>query len=133
MSALEMLLSEPYNETVREYFHSAAHAGDLSREYPQVLESVAAESGQGARIALSVGVEDGLVGEMRFRVWGCPHLIAAAEWLCEQRESGPVSALKDLPLPEIMRQLSVPVEKTGRILLLEDALKSLVALESSAE
>ena len=82
---------------------------------------------------LSVGVEDGLVREMRFRVWGCPHLIAAAEWLCEQCESGPVSALKDFPLPDIMRQLSVPVEKTGRILLLEDALKSLMALNSGVK
>ncbi len=43
-----MLLSEPYNETVREYFHSAVHAGRLSRDYPQILESVAAESGQGS-------------------------------------------------------------------------------------
>ncbi len=123
-----MLLSEPYNETVREYFHDVAHAGDLSRDYPQILDSAAAESGQGARIALSVGIEDGLVREMRFRVWGCPHLIAAAEWLCEQRLSGPLAALEDFPLQEIMRQLSVPVEKTSRILLLEDALKSLVAL-----
>ena len=128
-----MLLSEPYNETVRAYFHDAVHAGDLSRNYPQILDSVAVESGQGARIALSVGVENGLVGEMRFRVWGCPHLIAAAEWLCEQRESGPVSALQDFPVQEIMRQLSVPVDKTGRILLLEDALKSLAAPDSSAE
>ena len=122
-----MLLSEPYNETVRAYFHKAVHAGPLSRDYPQILDSVAAESGQGARIAPSVGVENGLVGEMRFRVWGCPHLIAAAEWLCERRESGPVSALQDFPVQEIMRQLSVPVEKTGRILVLEDAVRSLGA------
>lgn len=128
-----MMLFEPYNETVREYFHSAVHAGNLSRDYPQKLDSVAAESAQGARIALSVGIEKGLVAEMRFRVWGCPHLIAAAEWLCGQRESGPVSALRDFPLQEIMRQLSVPVEKTGRILLLEDALKSLEALVSSVK
>lgn len=128
-----MLLTEPYNETVREFFHSAVHAGDLSRDYPQILRSEAAEAGQGARIALSVGIEDELIGEMRYRVWGCPHLIAAAEWLCKQRESGPVTALRDFPLQEIMRQLSVPVEKTGRILLLEDAQKSLVAPDSGVE
>lgn len=124
-----MLLTEPYNETVREYFHNAAHAGHLSRDYQQILESVAAEFGQGARIALAVGIEDGLVGEMRFHVWGCPHLIAAAEWLCRQCEAGPLAVLEDFPLQEIMRQLSVPVEKTSRILLLEDALKSLMAPE----
>ena len=120
-----MLPTEPYSETVREYFRSSDHAGDLGREYPQMLESTVAESRQGARIVLAAGIEDGIVREMRFRVWGCPHLIAATAWLCAQLESGPVAAMKDFPLQEIMRQLSVPVEKTGRILLLEDALKSL--------
>lgn len=122
-----MMPSEPYNKTVREYFCGVAHAGDLGRDYPQILDSVVGEAAQGARIALSVGIEDGLVREMRFRVWGCPHLIAAAQWLCEQREAGPLAALEDFPLQEIMRRLSVPVEKTGRILLLEDALMSLMA------
>lgn len=118
---------EPYNKTVREYFSHTAHAGDLSRDYAQVRDSAVAESVQGAKIALTVGIEGAIVIEMRFRVWGCPHLIAAAEWLCERQESKPAAALADFPLAEIMRQLSVPVEKTGRILLLEDALKLLVA------
>ena len=118
---------EPYNETVREYFHHTAHAGDLSRDHPQVLDAEATESTRGARITLSAGIEDGTIREMRYRVWGCPHLIAATEWLCERRESEPVASLGGFPLQEIMRQLAVPVEKTGRILLLEDALKSLKA------
>jgi NifU-like protein involved in Fe-S cluster formation len=125
MRNLEMLLPDPYNETVRACFHSAAHAGELSRDYPQRCASAVAESAQGARIALAAGIDAGIVREMRFRVWGCPHLIAAAEWLCGQLESGPAAAMENFPLQEIMRQLSVPVEKTGRILLLEDALKSL--------
>jgi NifU-like protein involved in Fe-S cluster formation len=128
-----MLPTEPYNETVREYFQSFDHAGDLGRDYPQMLESMVAESRQGAQIVLAAGIEDGIVREMRFRVWGCPHLIAATAWLCAQLESGPVAALEDFPLQEIMRQLSVPVEKTGRILLLEDALKSLGAQYSRAD
>ena len=124
-----MLSPEPYNETVRELFQSPGHAGGLNSDYPQMFDSAVAESRQGVRIALSVGIEDGIVREMRFRVWGCPHLIAATQWLCEQLESGSAAAMDDFPLQEIMRQLSVPVEKTGRILLLEDALKSLVALD----
>ena len=120
-----MLPTYPYYETVREYFRSSEHAGDLGRDYPQMLESTVTESRQGAQIVLAAGIEDGIVREMRFRVWGCPHLIAATAWLCAQLESGPVAAMQDFPLQEIMRQLSVPVEKTGRILLLEDALKSL--------
>jgi len=126
MRTLEMLLPEPYNETVRACFHSAAHAGELTRDYPQSCVSAVAESAQGAQIALAAGIDAGIVREMRFRVWGCPHLIAATEWLCGQLESGPAAAMENFPLQEIMRQLSVPVEKTGRILLLEDALRSLM-------
>ena len=126
MRTLEMSMPEPYNETVCACFHSAAHAGELSGDYPQSCASAVAESAQGARIALAAGIDAGIVREMRFRVWGCPHLIAAAEWLCGQLESGPVAAMENFPLQEIMRQLSVPVEKTGRILLLEDALNSLM-------
>jgi len=116
---------DPYNETVREYFQHTAHAGDLRGDHAQVLDAAVAESARGARITLLAGIEDGIIREMRYRVWGCPHLIAATEWLCERRESEPVASLGDFPLQEIMRQLSVPVEKTGRILLLEDALNSL--------
>jgi len=121
-----MLPSEPYNETVRALFQSADHAGDLGGDYPQKFVAAVAASAQGAQIALSASTEDGMIREMRFRVCGCPHLIAAAEWLCAQLESGPAAAMANFPLEEIMRQLSVPVEKTGRILLLEDALTSLM-------
>lgn len=128
-----MLLTEPYNETVRACFHNAAHVGELSRDNPQKYIASAADSAQSARIVLASGIDAGVIREMRFRVWGCPHLIAAAEWLCGQLESGPAAAMENFPLQEIMRQLSVPVEKTGRILLLEDALKSLARQWSGAD
>lgn len=128
-----MLLTEPYNETVRACFQNAAHVGELSRDNPQKYIASAADSAQSARIVLAAGIDAGVIREMRFRVWGCPHLIAAAEWLCGQLESGPAAAMENFPLQEIMRQLSVPVEKTGRILLLEDALKSLARQWSGAD
>ena len=120
-----MLTSEPYNETVRGCFENPAHAGDLRGDYAQVLSSERAESHHGARIVLFAGITDGMIAEMRFRAWACPHLIAAAELLCRDRENGPVSGLSLFHAKELMAQLSVPAEKTGKILLLEDALKSL--------
>jgi NifU-like protein involved in Fe-S cluster formation len=124
--------SEPYNETVRSLFATPDHAGDLQGEYALVLTSEASESEHGARIALSAGIAEGRVAEMRFRAWGCPHLIAAAEVLCKQRENGPVSGLSAIDTNALMEQLSVPVEKTGKILLLEDALESLWAQDGAA-
>lgn len=120
-----MISTEPYNVAVRAFFENPDHAGDLRGDYAQVLTSTVVQSEQGARIVLSVGIADGMIAEMRFRVWGCPHIIAAAEMLCSDREDGPVSRLSAFDTKTIMGQLSVPPEKTGKMLLLEDALKSL--------
>jgi len=120
-----MTAMDPYNEDVRRCFENLAHAGDLQGDYALTLTSEAAESELGARIVLLVAISDGMIAEMRFRAWGCPHLIAAAETLCGDRENGPVSGLSAFDTNELMGRLSVPVEKTGRMLLLEDALRSL--------
>ena len=127
MSGLDPHLIEPYNETVRSVFFSAEHAGNLRRDYARMLHASAAESARGSRVELAVGIADDIIAEMRYRVWGCPHLIAAAEVLCKEREQGAVSGLSVFVPSEIMGQLAIPVTKTGRILLLEDALKSLWA------
>ena len=76
---------------------------------------------------LAIGIEDGEIKECRFRVFGCPHLIAAAEWLCSHAEGETLIDLAKFRAKDCMQQLAVPVEKTGRLLLLEDAIRSLTA------
>ena len=94
---------------------------------------MAEESEQGSRVVLATGIVEDVIVEMRFRVWGCPHLIAAAEDLCQEKEQGAVAGLSVFAVVEIMDRLAIPVEKTGRILLLEDALNSLWAQYSCAD
>jgi NifU-like protein involved in Fe-S cluster formation len=125
--------SDPYNDSVRAFFVNPDHAGDLQGDYAEVLQGEASESDLGARVVLFAGIVDGNIAEMRFRTWGCPHLIAAAELLCENREKGPVSGLSTMDTRTMMQQLSVPVEKSGRMFLLEDALKLLWAQHSAAK
>lgn len=119
--------SEPYNELVRACFAKPNHAGDLQHRYALVCNAEAAESDNGVRLSLAVGVHAGMIAEMRFRAWACPYLIAAAETLCADKENQPVATLQEFDQNELMRRLSVPGAKTGRILLLEDALLSLAA------
>ena len=120
-----MIEHEPYNTLVRASFENPDHAGDVQVDYALVVIAEAAESERGARIVLSAGITDGIIVEMRFRAWGCPHFIAAAEMLCNDRENGPAAGLAALDTNEMMALLSVPQEKTGKMLLLEDALQSL--------
>ena len=109
----------PYGARVRAYFASPAHAGELESG-----ESVRID-GQDARILFSATASNGTVRAMRFRAWGCPHTIAAAEAACQALEGRPGADLLEFSARDLMEDLSVPVEKTGRILVIEDAVRSL--------
>lgn len=114
------MTGEPYSERVRELFTRPDHAGDLENPDAQVHIDE-----QGVRIALAVRCDGGDISCLRFRAWGCPHVLAAAEWFCREFEGRPVRALQTFGAADIMRSLSVPREKLGRILVLEDAVRSL--------
>lgn len=111
--------ADPYNDTVREFFAEPAHAGILEGGVTVLADD------QGVRVEISASVADGLIEALRFRAWGCPHLIAAVEWACRHYEGGRVVALEKFPTARIMEDLAVPAEKTGRILVVEDAVQLL--------
>ena len=111
--------SDPYSTLVRRLFENPNHAGEVSGGKQVSLEA------QGVRVQLSVRPANGGIEALRFRVWGCPHLIAATEAFCEQAAGKPLSALANWSMRELMQTLAVPVEKTGRILVLEDAIHEL--------
>lgn len=113
------MTEEPYSARVREFFGAPAHAGDV-----QDGRSVQVDADD-VRIRLSAVTSDGRIDSIRFRAWGCPHSIAAAEAACTALEGQPVATLLEFTAHDLMEYLSVPVEKTGRILVLEDAVRSL--------
>lgn len=110
---------EPYSELVRELFAQPAHAGSIPGAVDAYVED------QGLRIRLYAALEDGRIGKLRFQAWACPHVIAAAEAFCADFEGRPAAELLEFSSSGLMKSLSVPVEKTGRILVLEDAVRSL--------
>ena len=110
---------DPYSPAVRDLFAAPAHAGVLDGGSTILVED------QGVRVELSARLEQGRLAAIRFRAWGCPHQIAATEWACAHYEAGPASALETFPTDRIMEYLAVPTEKTGRILVLEDAIRAL--------
>ena len=65
--------------------------------------------------------------KLRFRAWGCPHVIAACEAVCRRYEGSAPAALEAFETARIMEDLAVPAEKTGRILIVEDTVRSLRA------
>lgn len=120
--------TDPYSERVLAYFATPAHAGELQTRYSRSVTGTAAESSAGCRVTLVAGIADGVFREVRFRVFGCPHLIAAAEECCRRLEGQRTGTAAVPGLAELMSLLRVPVEKTGRMLLLEDAWRELLQL-----
>ena len=110
---------DPYSARVRELFAAPQHAGSVAGGIAVLHED------QGLRIGLSAGVAGDSLETLRFKAWGCPHVIAAAEEFCGRYEGQPASRLLEFSASDLMQSLSVPVEKTGRILVLEDAVASL--------
>ncbi len=127
-----MNAASSYNEVVRRHFTDPQHAGDLQRPYETMLNADVADSDNGIHIVIKAGIRAGTIGEMAFRVWGCPHLIAALEIVCERLVGQPVASLENYDLADITQELCLPAEKMSRILLLEDALATLWAEGCSA-
>lgn len=114
-----MSVAAAYSEQVRRLFQ-AQHAGDA--------DGIAVDLERGGdRVVLSARVEDGRIAQLAFRVLGCPHLIAAAEAFCEAFEGQDAADLAGFAGNDLLKKLAIPVEKTGRILLLEDAVRALQA------
>ena len=113
------MTADPYNAALRKLFAETAHAGSVDNGSCVLVDD------QGLRVSLSASVADGQIETMRFRAWGCPHLLAAAEAVCRWYEGRALPELQAFSAAEIMQTLPVPREKLGRILVLEDAVRSL--------
>lgn len=114
-----------YSSLVRRYFEAAPNAGELAG--PGVFRGAAGKKEQGTWVQFDLQIRSGTVVASRFLAFGCPHTIALSAWLAEQVQG---SALQR-QLPESVQQLrerfEVPLEKMGRILIVEDAWQAAAA------
>ena len=115
-----------YSELTQRYFQSAAlGAGMLVG--PDVHRGAAGGRAQGTWVQFDVQSNSGIIQAARFLAFGCPHTIAVSAWVAEHG----VGRAAEAALPESVQQLSdrfeVPVEKRGRLLIIEDAWVAAVA------
>jgi cysteine desulfurase len=88
---------------------------------------VCGEGGGPARpawVRLELLVAGDTVKDARFRALGCPHTLDVAAWLCERLRGRSRAQLIPGGPEEWAQARAVPVEKLGRLLLLEDALRA---------
>jgi len=108
-----------YNDLTRNYFESAANAGEL--EGPGVFRGAAGNRDQGTWVQFDLRINGGAVSEAKFLAFACPHTIAVAAWLTERAVGGQVTPVLPESVPALRDRFAVPVEKMGRLLIIEDA------------
>ena len=119
-----------YSALTRRYFERAPGAGTL--EGPGVASGAAGNRTLGTwvrfdlRLAPAVD-RPAVIAEARFLAFGCPHTIAVAAWVAEQAAGRPLSGELLQPVDALRRSFDVPVEKLGRLLVIEDAWRAAAA------
>ena len=108
-----------YSDLTLRYFRSAPHAGVLRGG--GVGSGAAGSRESGTAIQFDIQVVDERITATRFLAYGCPHVIAIASWLADQSTGLPARAALPEDVLALKRRFDLPVEKLGRILLVEDA------------
>jgi len=108
-----------YNELTRRYFESPPNVGELSG--PGVFRGAAGQREEGTWVQFDLRTESGTVRAARFLAFACPHTIAVSAWLAEQSVGRAVTPMLPQSVRELRDRFEVPVEKMGRLLIIEDA------------
>jgi len=104
-----------YNAEVARYFRPPP-AG-MSRE----LLVRAGSERQSVIVELYADIADQTLRNVGFRVFACPHIIAACNWLAEHLEGASAGALEQIDQREIALMFDMPVDKAGKLLIIKDA------------
>jgi NifU-like protein involved in Fe-S cluster formation len=113
-----------YSALVERHFLTPRNVGALAAA-SDVIAARRGAPAQGIEIELSGGIADGRLIDLKQRVYGCPHAIAAASWLTERLAGASLADLDAWSWREAADALEVPPEKWGRLLVLEDAVRAL--------
>ncbi|HWW20434.1 MAG TPA: hypothetical protein VNZ06_06490 [Steroidobacteraceae bacterium] len=114
---------------VRRLFSSLTHAGDGKSDSDEehagewrLVEGEAGHREHGTRVRFILRLRGSQLVGARYYAYGCPHTLAVCEWLAERLEAGEMAAL-GAPA-DWCASLGVPIVKLGRLLVVEDALRS---------
>ncbi|HEY5624419.1 MAG TPA: iron-sulfur cluster assembly scaffold protein [Gammaproteobacteria bacterium] len=112
-----------YSLEVQERFRSSEGAGEFAEGAPGVVTGEAEDRTLNVWFRFQIEFAGSAIRTVKYRVFGCPHSIAAAAWVADALPGSEVEALDELDTHGLLRRLDAPIEKLGKLLVLEDALR----------
>lgn len=82
------------------------------------------DAGTEAAFYVRTGPDGEVVTDARFQAYGCPHTLATAAWIAGRLPGRSLGELAPGTVRDWAAALGVPVERLGRLLVLEDALEA---------
>jgi NifU-like protein involved in Fe-S cluster formation len=107
----------------RRYFDTLPGVGVMAPG-PGVVQGVAGGPEHEAWVRFHLSVEGSIVKAALFQAWGCPHTLAVTAWVTGQLPGRSMTDLVPGTPSAWLQALEVPVEKLGRLLIVEDALRA---------
>jgi NifU-like protein involved in Fe-S cluster formation len=111
-----------YSPEVLRRFDAPRGVGQFMEGRQGLVEGEASDRSLNIWVRFQVQVTDERIRAVSCQVFGCPHTVAAASWVAEWLEGRAADALTALDVREVSRVLSIPLEKMGKLLRIEDAL-----------
>ena len=117
-----------YSNLTWRHFANPACAGVLTGA--AVHRGTAGSRAQGTWVQFDVRIcppnqestnQQSTVEAARFLAYGCPHVIAVADWLAQSAVGRPAEPALPESVHELRERFGVPIEKLGRLLIVEDA------------
>jgi cysteine desulfurase len=107
----------------RRYFDNLPGAGAMAPG-PGVLQGTAGGPEHEAWVRFHVQIDGAIVKAALFQAWGCPHTLAVTAWLIGQLPGRSMEDLVPGTPSAWLQAMEVPMEKLGRLLVVEDALRT---------
>ncbi len=112
-----------YNKLTLRHFEYPHCAGELSGT--AVRRGAAGSLGKGAWVQFDLDIDPRdparKVRAARFLAFGCPHVIAVADWVAQAAAGREATSSLPESVQSLRERFDVPIEKTGRLLVIEDA------------
>jgi NifU-like protein involved in Fe-S cluster formation len=121
-----------YNELTRRLFENPGSVGTL--EGTTCARGAAGSRAQGTWVQFDVRLTAShAVGAVRFQAFGCPHVIAGAALIAEEAVGTGTTPSAAHGARALRERLEAPLEKLGRLLVVEDAWRAALTAAGPCE